>query len=87
MPYRKDKSAPKPSTVEIISFIDSFINENGYSPSIRDICAGVNIASSSTVHAIMNKFHQDGYIIFNSKIARSIRLTPDGIAKMNERPR
>ena len=33
----------------IYNFIIEFITKNGYSPSIREICSGTNIKSTSTV--------------------------------------
>ena len=38
-------------TVELVySFLVDYIRKNGYPPSIRDICKGVGIKSTSTVH-------------------------------------
>jgi len=36
---------------EILKFINKFIAENGYSPSIREICAATGFKSTSSVHA------------------------------------
>lgn len=38
---------------EILEFIKSEILNRGYPPSVRDICEGVHLKSTSSVHAIL----------------------------------
>ena len=38
----------------ILDFIKSEIEEKGYPPSVREICAAVGLRSTSTVHAHLN---------------------------------
>ena len=35
---------------EILTYITNYHNKHGYMPSIREICDGVNVKSTSTVH-------------------------------------
>lgn len=58
----------------IFDFLKKFINERGYSPSIRDICRGCNIASTSTVHSYLNKLEQSDLIERDNFKNRTIRL-------------
>lgn len=58
----------------ILEFIKNFTEINGYSPSIRDICKGVNLTSTSVVKKILDKLEKDGKIQKGEAIARGIKL-------------
>ena len=47
---------------EILDFIRDQIEENGYPPTVREICASVGLSSPATVHARLNKLEAAGYI-------------------------
>ena len=46
----------------IIEFVDSFIRENGYSPSVREIGEAVGLRSPSTVHSHLKILEDNGYL-------------------------
>lgn len=48
--------------VEVLLFIKSEIERQGYPPSVRDICKGVGFSSTSTVHGHLEKLEKNGYI-------------------------
>ena len=45
-----------------LRFIAGFWNEKGYSPSIREIMAGIGSKSTSNIHAAVNRLSDRGYI-------------------------
>ena len=45
---------------EILCFLTKFAAENGYAPSVREICAAVGLQSTATVHYHLNALRQDG---------------------------
>lgn len=47
---------------EILDFIISYITLHGYSPSVREIGAGVGLTSTSTVHRHILRMLDDGMI-------------------------
>ena len=47
---------------EILHFLTKFTAENGYAPSVREICAAVGLQSTATVHYHLNALRQDGLI-------------------------
>ena len=47
---------------KILNFIKREIEMKGYPPSVREICAGVGLKSTSTVHAHLNHLEQQGLI-------------------------
>ncbi|MFO7636977.1 MAG: transcriptional repressor LexA [Clostridia bacterium] len=58
----------------VLDYITRSINDNGYSPSVRDICSATGFSSTSTVHSYLKRLTEDGYIEMNDSISRSIRL-------------
>ena len=48
--------------IEILLFIKSEIQKKGYPPAVREICVGVGLKSTSTVHGHLAKLEHKGYI-------------------------
>ena len=59
---------------EILIFIKKFMAENKFSPSVRDICKGVNLSSPATVHVHLTNLINKGLIKRNPKNNRLIEL-------------
>ncbi len=47
----------------ILSYISYYDGKHGFSPTIREICAGIGICSASTVHRHVNKLKEQGILI------------------------
>ena len=47
---------------DILNFIISEVQKNGIPPTVRDICAALDIKSTSTVHHSMEILEDEGYI-------------------------
>ncbi len=62
-------------TEETYNFIENFINRNNYPPTIREICANLNLDSTSSVVYHLKKLEKQGKIIRNNNKNRSIELT------------
>ena len=62
---------------DILSYLNGYINENGYPPSVREICSALNIKSTSTVHGYLKKLENEGIIERTSSKQRSIRINND----------
>jgi repressor LexA len=58
----------------IMRFIDRFVSERGYPPSIRDIQAGCNISSTSVVDYNLNILESRGHISRHADVSRGIKL-------------
>lgn len=63
----------------MLEFIEQFLNENGYPPTIREIGVACNISSTSVVNYNLNKLERDGLLIRDREVSRGLRLanTPD----------
>ena len=59
---------------EILRFLTKFTAENGYAPSVREICAAVGLQSTATVHYHLNALRQDGLIEMDGMKKRTITL-------------
>ncbi len=58
---------------QIYKYILDCISNDGYSPSVRDICKALGIKSTSTVHLYIEKLKDKGYLRKNDNISRSLR--------------
>ena len=47
---------------KILEYMKSYIRENKYPPTVRDICAALDISSTSTVHKTLSDLEAKGYI-------------------------
>ncbi len=61
---------------EILQFLTDFIRENGYAPSVREICHAVGLQSTATVHYHLNALRDEGLISMDDLKKRTITL-PD----------
>ena len=59
---------------EILDFINFTIKNDGYSPSVREICEAVNLKSTSTVQYHLNKLEKKGVINKSEGKSRSLHL-------------
>lgn len=66
----------KPKEKAIYEYIRESIAEEGYAPSVRDICAALNIKSTSTVHMYLRRLEQKGIIDRCDGKSRAIRIDP-----------
>ena len=60
---------------EILDIIKTFINENGYSPTVREICGLSGLRSTSSVHGHIKRLKAKGHITNGVVMPRSIALT------------
>ena len=68
MPRTTDKQE------KILEFLNSYIEENGYPPSVREICAAVGLKSTATVSYHLNELKRQGRIQGDSSKKRAISL-------------
>ncbi|NLY78265.1 MAG: transcriptional repressor LexA [Tissierellia bacterium] len=62
------------SQVRILYFIKDQIRQRGYPPSVREICNGVNLKSTSTVHRHLERLESKGYIRRDPTKPRAIEV-------------
>ena len=62
---------------EILNFMKSEILNKGYPPSVREICAAVNLKSTSSVHSHLSSLEEKGYIHRDPTKPRAIEIVDD----------
>lgn len=58
----------------VLAFIAAYIEKHGYSPSVRDICRGVDINSTSQVSKALKMLKAQGAIEMEKNRARTVRV-------------
>lgn len=62
---------------ELLTFIEQFIGEHGYSPSYREIMAGLHYTSVATVALHVSNLIKRGHLRKRDHSARSLEVTHD----------
>ena len=68
----------------VYNYILNYIQENQISPSVRDICAGVGLKSTSSVHTYLKQLDSQGMIEYRPGLRRAIVIkqsSEDSIAE------
>ena len=58
----------------VYEFIESYILQKGYGPTVREIAEAVHLSSPSTVHVHLKTLEEKGYIVRDPLKSRSIAL-------------
>lgn len=58
----------------VYEYIESYIAEKGFGPTVREIAEAVNLSSPSTVHVHLKTLEEKGYIVRDAMKSRSIAL-------------
>jgi SOS-response transcriptional repressor LexA len=70
----KEQLRPTKKQRELLTYIENFIKENGYSPSYREIMAGLNYTSVATVALHVNSLIKRGHLRKRDRSARSLEV-------------
>jgi repressor LexA len=66
----------------ILEFVGAYIADNGYPPSMREICSALNISSTSVVSYNLDRLEEAGYIDRDREVSRGLRLAQAGRARV-----
>lgn len=69
---------------KVYDFIVEFIKKNGYPPSVREICQGTNMSSTSSVYACLLKLKDERKIEMKEKLTRAIKVVGFEFVKVNK---
>lgn len=58
----------------VLDFLIKFFKENGYAPSVREICDGVKLSSTSSVYSHLMKLEELGKIQIEPRKTRAIKI-------------
>ena len=68
----------KPKEKLVLDYITEKLDETGYAPSVRDICAELNIKSTSTAQMYIEKLEAKGYLYKEQGKSRTLRVVRPG---------
>jgi repressor LexA len=74
MMARRRKKGLTERQKKILKVLEDFQDQNGYPPSIREICDQANISSTSVVNYYLDQLKEMDYIERDSRVSRGIRL-------------
>jgi repressor LexA len=87
MMARKKQKGLSDRHKRILEVLDSYTEQYGYPPSIREICKRANISSTSVANYYLDRLEELGYIERDRQVARGVRLVklPPEIPSMAEK--
>ena len=59
---------------KLINAIEKFINQNGYSPTIRELCIILRKKSPATVKAMLDILYAKGYVSYIPGKSRTLKV-------------
>ncbi|RVU71617.1 MULTISPECIES: transcriptional repressor LexA [Lactobacillus] len=72
--------------LEILKFIYDTVEDRGFPPTVREICAGVNLSSTSTVHGHLSRLEKKGLIVKDATKPRALEITAEGRKELGIKP-
>src|SRR5579859_815752 len=71
----------------ILKYIEAYVDERGYPPSIREIGDRVGISSTSVVDYNLKVLERDGHIRRDREVSRGLELVGSSRAQRHAQPR
>ena len=68
---------------KILDFVKHEVRENGYPPTVREVCKALDIKSTSTVHKDLANLEKQGYLKRSPSKRRAIMLVDDDMPSDN----
>lgn len=68
--------------IAVLRFIHDRVTAQGYPPTVREICAAVDLSSTSTVHGHINRLIKKGFLQKDPTKPRALEITPDGLNEL-----
>ncbi|MHA8263091.1 transcriptional repressor LexA [Lactobacillaceae bacterium Melli_B3] len=69
--------------ITILRFIWNSLKKQGYPPTVREICEGVNLSSTSTVYGHITRLQKKGLLKKNPTKTRALEITELGLQKLD----
>lgn len=73
----KDSSKATDKQQRVLDYVKEQIKEQGYAPSVREICKALDLKSTSTVHGYLARLKKKGLIAKDDMKSRTIKLVDD----------
>lgn len=65
----------------VLEYVQNYVKNNGFAPTVRDICRDLNVKSTATAHSYLNKLNERGLIkkLDDKKRALSVSYSNVGV--------
>ena len=83
-PGSSERPALKPREQKILDYMKEEIKQNGYPPTVREICSAIGIKSTSTAHKDIASLVKKGYLMKQDSKTRTLVLVHDESEKKEE---
>lgn len=71
---------------QLLEFIKSYQNDNGFPPTVREMCKAIKVSSTSTIFYYLNKLENANKIKKNPNKNRALEIVDNGIATIKTIP-
>lgn len=68
--------------MEVLDYIKGYMEENGFSPTVRDICRDLGIKSTASAYDYVNRLRELGYLEKADNKKRAVALKKDGTMRI-----
>lgn len=72
----------KQKLYDILDYITRYIEENGFAPTVRDICKDMGIKSTATAYSYMNRLNEMGLLNKADKKKRAVAVNGGDVVKV-----
>ncbi|MBF0547544.1 MAG: transcriptional repressor LexA [Candidatus Riflebacteria bacterium] len=75
-----------PKQKQVLDYVQDFVLQNGYAPSISEICSGLGLSSTSTVHKHLQILGRKGYLDVMPRKSRWLQVKSNVVSGAVEVP-
>lgn len=72
--------------LQILRYIYDTVEKRGFPPTVREICQGVELSSTSTVHGHLSRLERKGLIVKDATKPRALEITEEGKKAIGIKP-
>lgn len=72
--------------LQILRYIYDTVEKHGFPPTVREICQGVQLSSTSTVHGHLSRLERKGLIVKDATKPRALEITDEGKKAIGVKP-
>ena len=70
--------------LRLLKYVYEYREENGFPPSVREICAELGYNSSSSGKTLLEVAEKRGWLLVNTKIPRGIKILEEGMTVLRQ---
>lgn len=72
--------------LQILRYIYDTVEKRGFPPTVREICQGVQLSSTSTVHGHLSRLERRGLLVKDATKPRALEITDEGKRAIGVKP-